>query len=65
MKDKKRKAPMKVELIPVSISKQAFAEKKEEVQNLIARILIDYHKKKVAKDKSLVRSPPPSDLNNG
>lgn len=56
---------MKVELIPIFISKEAFAEKKEEVQNLIVRILIDYHKKEVAKDKSLVRSPPPSDLNNG
>jgi hypothetical protein len=62
---KKKKIPMKVELIPIFISKEDFAEKKEEVQNLIARILIDYHKKEVKKDKSLVRLPPPSDLING
>lgn len=62
---KKRKVPIKVELIPIFISKEEFAEKKEEVQNLIARILIDYYKKEVAKDKSMVRFPPPSNLLNG
>lgn len=56
---------MKVELIPVPISKEDFAEKKEEVQSLIARILIDYHEKEEKKDKSLVRFPPPADLTSG
>lgn len=46
---KKTKQPLKVELIPIHISQEVFAEKKEEVQNLITRILIDYHKKKIAK----------------
>ncbi|WP_413943594.1 hypothetical protein [Bdellovibrio sp. HCB-162] len=46
---KKPKTPLKVELIPIYISQEEFVEKKEEVQNLIARILIDYHKKKITK----------------
>lgn len=62
---KKKKEPMKVELIPIYISKEEFAEKKAEVQDLIARILIDCDKKEVTKDRALVRFPPPSDLTNG
>ena len=61
----RQKAPLKVELIPIYISKDEFAVKKEEVQNLIARILVDFHKLKVAEETLLVRFPPPSDLTNG
>ena len=44
MKRKKRqKEPLKVELIPIYISEEEFAEKKEFVQNLIAKILLDAH----------------------
>lgn len=34
---------MKVELIPVYISKEEFAEKKEFVQGLIVKILLEAH----------------------
>lgn len=34
---------MKVELIPVYISKEEFAEKKEFVQSLIVKILLEAH----------------------
>ena len=61
----KQKEPLKVELIPIYISKNEFADKKEEVQNLIARILVDFHKLKVAEETLAVRFPPPSDLTNG
>lgn len=60
-----KKEPMNVELIPIYISKEEFAEKKVEVQDLIARILIDCDIKEVTKDRVLVRFPPPSDLTNG
>lgn len=40
---KKQKEPMKVELIPVYISKEEFAEKKEFVQGLIVKILLEAH----------------------
>ena len=42
-----KKEPMNVELIPIYISKEEFAEKKVEVQDLITRILIDCDKKKL------------------
>lgn len=61
---KKKKEPMKVELFPIYISKEEFAEKKEVVQNLIAKILIDAHLEE-QKEKELVRFPPPSNLPNG
>ncbi len=55
---------MSVELIPVYISKAEFADKKEEIQNLIAKILIKAHQDDL-KNENLVQSPPPSDLDNG
>jgi hypothetical protein len=61
---KKKKEPMKVELIQIYISKEEFAEKKEVVQNLIAKILINAHLEE-QKEKKLVRFPPPSNLLNG
>lgn len=61
---KKKKEPMKAELIPIYISKEEFAEKKEVVQNLIAKILIKAHLEE-QKEKKLVRFPPPSNLLNG
>jgi len=60
----RQKEPLKVELIPIYISKDEFADKKEEVQNLIARILVDFHKLKVTEEILAVRLPPPSDLSN-
>ena len=56
---RKKKEPIKVELIPVYISKEEFAEKKEEIQNLIAKILIQAHQEDL-KNENVVRSPPPS-----
>lgn len=56
MKRKKRqKEPLKVELIPIYISKKEFKEKKEFVQNLIAKILIEAHfeEQKEKKDGSI------------
>lgn len=55
---KNKKEPMKVELIPIYISEEEFAEKKEVVQNLINAHLEDQ------KEKELVRFPPPSNLPN-
>lgn len=44
MKQKRRqKEPMNVELIPAYIPKEEFQEKKEIVQDLIARILVSAH----------------------
>lgn len=44
MKQKRRqKEPIKMELIPVHIPKEEFQEKKEIVQDLIARILVSAH----------------------
>lgn len=44
MKQKRReKKPMNIELIPVYIPKEEFQEKKEIVQDLIARILVSAH----------------------
>ncbi|NUN06644.1 MAG: hypothetical protein HUU57_12890 [Bdellovibrio sp.] len=56
MKRKKRqKEPLKVELIPIYISEEEFAEKKEFVQNLIAKILLEAHfeEQKEKKDSSI------------
>ena len=58
---RKPKKEMKVELIPVYIPKHEFDEKKEEIQDLIAKILIQAHKDDL-KNENLVQSPPPSDL---
>ena len=62
---KKPKEPMQVELIPIYISSAEFADKKEEVQNLIARILVDYHKMEAITETLAVQFPPPSNLTNG
>ena len=43
MKLKKSKEPLAIELIPIYLSKKAFAEKKEVVKDLIARILVSAH----------------------
>jgi len=56
MKRKKRqKEPLRVELIPIYISKKEFAEKKEFIQNLIAKILLEAHfeEQKENKDGSI------------
>jgi len=58
---KRKKKEFKVELIPVYIPKQEFDEKKEEIQDLMAKILIQAHKDDL-KNENLVPSPPPSDL---
>ena len=41
----KKKKEITVELIPAYMSEADFQEKKEEVQNLISRILISTHKR--------------------
>ena len=57
---KRIKKEMKVELIPVYIPKHEFDEKKEEIQDLIAKILIQAHQYDL-KNENLVQSPPPSE----
>ena len=59
---KRKKKEIKVELIPVYIPHDEFLEKKAEIQNLIAKILIDDYKEK-NKEKS--STPTTSDLDNG
>lgn len=59
MKQKRRqKEPIKIELIPVYIPREEFQEKKEFVQNLIAKILLDAHfeEQKKKKDGSIPTS---------
>lgn len=41
----RKKKEIKVELIPVYIPQAEFQEKKDEIQNLIAKILISAHKR--------------------
>jgi len=58
----KKKKEIKVELIPVYIPHEEFLEKKAEIQNLIAKILIDDYKEENKKKSS---TPTTSDLDNG
>ncbi len=55
---------IRVELIPTYIPEKEFEEKKEIVQNLIVKILLEAHLDE-QKEKKRVRLPPPSDLTNG
>lgn len=59
---RKTKKEIKVELIPVYIPHAEFLEKKAEIQNLIAKILIEDYKEKNKKKSS---TPTASDLDNG
>lgn len=59
---KKKKKEIKVELIPVYIPHAEFLEKKAEIQNLIAKILINDYKEETKKKSS---TPATSDLDNG
>ena len=58
---RRKKKEIKVELIPVYIPKHEFDEKKEEIQDFIAKILIQAHQNDL-KNENVVQSPPPSDL---
>ena len=56
---RKPKKELKVELIPVYIPKHEFDEKKEQIQNLIAKILIQANQDDL-KIENVVQSPPPN-----
>lgn len=64
---KRRKKEIKVELIPVYIPHEEFLEKKAEIQDLIAKILLQAHNED-QKTESSVRLPlpsAPSEVGNG
>ncbi|MCE3014147.1 MAG: hypothetical protein LW878_13890 [Proteobacteria bacterium] len=59
MKNKRPKKEIKIEFIPVYIPDAEFQEKKAEIQNLIARMVVSVHKKELLKqtESTGVRSP--------
>lgn len=57
MKQKSKKRPIKIELIPIYIPDAEFQEKKADIQNLIARMVVDVHNTELRKKNKGVRAP--------
>ncbi len=55
----KKKKEIEVELIPVYIPKEEFEEHKREVQDLLAKILIEAHKADLEEERKETGSTPP------